>query len=771
MASTLLAKTSMQLNKFSMHQSVWRAQSRWCAGAAILCAVFSLAGCGPESRDTPINSPYAHGAEKDNTLYTAFAQRSPKYLDPARSYSTDETPYTYNIYEPLYGYHYLKRPYALIPRAASAVAEPKFVDAKGEGLPADTAVSAIAESVYDIPIRPGILFQPHPAFARDAEEKFSYWPITPERLKDKFAITDFKKTGTRELSAYDFVYAIRRLASPRVASPIFATLAEHIVGFEAYGTRLREVDAQLRKDLPAGTRDLPWLDLRDVGFAGVEALDAHTLRIRVKGLYPQFKYWLAMTFVAPIPWEADRFYSQSGMAEKNLSLNDWPVGTGPYMMGESIQNRRHVLVRNPNFRGEPYPCEGEPGDRAAGLLADCGKMTPFIDRVVFNMEKESIPLQGKFMQGYYDIPQVDRSDTGVAMLVAASDSTEKAALYAQHGIQLPTTVEAQSRYFGFNWRDPVVGLGDTPEQQIKNRKLRQALSIAFNWEEYVAIFENDQAQVAYGPVPPGILGYQGGVEGINRSVYDVRDGKPVRKSIDEAKRLLAEAGYPNGRDEKTGQPLVLYFDSTGGAGGASPMLDWMRRQFERLGVQMDIRATDYNRFQDKMARGVAQMFMWGWVADYPDAENFLFLLYGPNIKAGKGGENASNYVNAEYDALFEKMRDLPDGPKKEQVIARMTKILQEDSPWMFGVFPKSGGAFQQWVGNAKPTQMVRNVLQFMKIDSNLRVQKINEWNPPVWWPLGLLCALLGLAIWPAWRALRRQDRQTAFGDVVAGDKK
>jgi hypothetical protein len=67
--------------------------------------------------------------------------------------------------------------------------------------------------------------------------------------------------------------------------------------------------------------------------------------------------------------------------------------------------------------------------------------------------------------------------------------------------------------------------------------------------------------------------------------------------------------------------------------------------------------------------------------------------------------------------------------------------------------------------------MVRNVLQFMKIDSNLRAQKIDEWNPPVWWPLGLLCALLGLAIWPAWRALRRQDRQTAFGDVAAGDKK
>jgi len=727
-----------------------------------------LVGCVPgddrAEADSPINSPYASGAEARNVLYTAFTQRSPKYLDPARSYSTDETPYTYNIYEPLYGYHYLKRPYELIARTATSVVEPVFVDKLGQTLPPDAEAVTIAESIYDIKIREGILFQPHPAFARDADGKFTYYPIDLSVLKDKFTITDFAKTGFRELTAYDYVYGLRRLASPRVASPIFSTLAEHIVGFEEYGKRLREFDAGLRKDLPPGATDLPWLDLRAMGFAGIQALDPYTLRIRVKGFYPQFKYWLGMTFAAPIPWEADRFYSQPGMAKQNLSLNNWPVGTGPYYLSESIQNRRHVLSRNPNFRGEPYPCEGEPGDREAGLLIDCGKMTPFIDKVVFNIEKESIPLQGKFMQGYYDIPQVDRGDVGVAMLVAASDSADKAGLYAEHGIQLPTTVEAQSQYFGFNWKDPVVGQGDTPEQRIRNQKLRHALSIVFNWEEYVAIFQDNQAQVAYGPVPPGVLGFQPLPDGYNPIVYDLVDGKPVRKSLAVAKRLMTEAGYPDGRDAKTGEPLILHFDSTA-AGGSSPQLDWMRRQFALLGIQLDIRATDYNRFQDKMARGVAQMYMWGWVADYPDAENFLFLLYGPNVKAGKGGENASNYVNPEYDALFERMRDLPDGVEKEKIIAQMTRIVQEDAPWMFGAFPKSGGAFQQWVGNAKPTQMVRNTLQYLKIDPALRQQKINQWNTPRWWPFFALLVVIVFVILPAWRAIRRQDKQTAFGEI------
>src|SRR3546814_14259252 len=127
------------------------------------------------------------------------------------------------------------------------------------------------------------------------------------------------------------------------------------------------------------------------------------------------------------------------------------------MRAESLQNRRHVLVRNPNYHGEAYPCEGEPGDKEAGLLADCGKPTPFIDRAVFSLEKEAIPLIGKFMQGYYDVPQIERGEYGVAMLVAAGDSQDKAKQYREHGIRLPTTVETANRYMGFNWLDPEIG--------------------------------------------------------------------------------------------------------------------------------------------------------------------------------------------------------------------------------------------------------------------------------------------------------------------------
>jgi len=724
----------------------------------VLSLFLSLAGC----TRAPVNSPYPQGAAADNVLYTAFAQRSPKYLDPASSYSVDETPFTYSIYEPLYGYEYLARPYELKPRAALAIAQPVYLDADGRVLPDDVPGEKVATSVYDIRIKPGILFQPHPAFARTETGAYRYWPIDPAELEHAFALSDFEHTGTRELTAQDYVYAFRRLASPRVVSPIYGTMAKHIVGMREYGERLQAEDAARRgRGDPVG-RDT-WLDLREQGFEGVQALDPHTLRIKVIGKYPQFKYWLAMTFTAPIPWEADRFYHQAGMAEHDLSLNTWPVGTGPYMLTESITNRRHVLSRNPNFRGEPYPCEGSPEDKAAGLLESCGEPMPFIDQIVFSIEKESVPLMGKFLQGYYDIPQVDRGDYGVALQVAANDSPEKASLYSDRGLKLLASTEASIFYLGFNWLDPVVGGVGSAAQQERNRKLRRAISIAFDWEQFVAIFQNDQAQVAYGPVPPGVLGYQPPPAGINPYVYTLENGRPERKSLDEARRLLAEAGYPDGRDADTGEPLTLHFDSAAGM-GSNATLDWMRRQLKALNVQLEIRATDYNRFQDKMRNGSAQMFMWGWVADYPDAENFLFLLYGPNAKKSRGGENASNYENPEFDRLFEAMRFLDDGPEKEEVVRRMISIVQADAPWMFGYYPKSGGAYQSWVGNAKPTQMVRNTLQYLRLDPDLRERKIREWNAPVWWPLWLLLSLAMLAVYPAWRVSRRRERRTALAE-------
>ncbi|MEK8050668.1 ABC transporter substrate-binding protein [Ideonella sp. DXS22W] len=723
------------------------------AGAAL------IAGCN--------NSPYPAGAERENTLFYSFDERSPRYLDPTASYSNPESAYTFQIYEPPYGYHYLKRPYTLIPKAAAAVAHPRYLDKAGQPLPDDAPADQIAESVYEVKIKPGIRYAPHPAFAQDAQGKYLYHTdhvLTATELGDKRSPLAFAQQGTRELVADDFVYALKRHATTRIEAPVFAVFADYVIGLKDYAETIKAADAKLLKGLPADLRDKPFLDFRQFPLAGTTAVDKYTWRIRLKGKYPQWSYWMAMPFLAPVPWEADAFYAQPGMAENGLSLNQWPVGTGPYMMVDFVRDRRHVMKRNPNYRGEPYPCEGMPDDKAAGLLADCGKTMPFIDTLYVTIEKEQVPRKEKFRQGYLDVPEIERPEWGVILRADADDSDQVKKLFEQRGFQLPLMTDISNWYLGFNMLDPVVGKGDTPEQQVKNRKLRQALAIAIDWEEgYGRIFKHKGGVAAHGPVPPGLFGSREGQPGFHNPVtHHLVDGKIVRRPIEDAKKLLAEAGYPDGRDATTGKPLVLNYDFQR---AITPEFksenDWMVKQFAKLGIQLEIRATDFNQYQDKTLKGKHQIFWGGWLADYPDAENFLFLTYGPLGRSKHQGDNYANYDNPEYDKLYRQLQALEDGPAKQAVIDQMVAMLQQDSPWAFGYFPWGGMAFQKWVHNGKPSIMIRDMAKYYRVDAQQRAQAQAEWNAPIRWPMVLLVLGGAALVWGARRSFKARETATA----------
>lgn len=729
---------------------------------AALCSVALISGCSD-----PINAPRSLSDYATNTLFSTFSGRSPKTLDPQVSYSSDETIYTYGVYEPLYGYEYLKRPYELMPLAAEKVVKPAYLDAQGQRLPADAPTASIAYSVYTIPIRKQILFAPHPAFAKDALGNWLCNTLDSSRAAKLSSPLELPERGTRELTAHDYVYGIKRIASPAVVSPAFGILRAYIVGFDELSKKIGRVLQESRSN----GKSSRYIDLRQFDCEGVKALDDYTLQITIRGKYPQFDNWMAMAFFAPIPWEAEAFYANPGFAENNISLDTWPVGTGPYMLTISRQNREHVLERNPNYRGLVYPCEGSEEDRKNGFLTDCGKRTPFVDRIVMTMEKEAVPTTSKFLQGYYDSPQITRLDVGQGYIVAMGDDPDKEKLYKEKKLQFPTTVEANLWYIGFNWLDPIVGAGKTPEEARRNRLLRQAISIALDWEEQIAIFEKGQGKTAHGPLPPGLFGWRDdGPSAFNPVVFKrMSDGSIKRRSIEEARRLMAEAGYPDGRDAKTGRPLVLNFDWQGTSAGSKSFLDWTARQFAKIGIQLEIRATDYNRFQDKMAKGSAQIYYWGWLADYPDAENFFTLLYGPNSKAVNGaGENASNYRNERFDELFESLRNLENGPEKARVIDEMIRIVQKDAPWSFGYFPTSAAALHHWVKNAKPTQMIRNNVQYIRIDAQERMDQIRAWNAPVVWPLMIILAAAVGLVWLVRAHLEKRRLRRGIDNETGG---
>ena len=243
---------------------------------------------------------------------------------------------------------------------------------------------------------------------------------------------------------------------------------------------------------------------------------------------------------------------------------------------------------------------------------------------------------------------------------------------------------------------------------------------------------------AQSPIPPGIFGYLEGEAGINPFVYEWKNGRAKRRSIEQAKKLLAEAGYPDGRDAETGEPLSLYYEAIASGPGSKSILNWYRKQFDKLGIQLIIRTTDYNRFQEKVRKGTAQIFGWGWNADYPDPENFLFLLYGPNAKVVSQGENAVNYENAEFDKLFVKMRAMPNGPERQVVIDKMLALVRNDAPWVWGFHPKAYSLYHGWYGNAKPNLMARNTLKYKTIDVNQRNHARKLWNKPIVWPVLLV---------------------------------
>src|SRR5688572_9980007 len=173
----------------------------------VLLGVLMLAACDGQSW----NNPYPASQAGANILYSAFTER-PKHLDPVQSYSSNEYTFIAQIYQPPLQYHYLKRPYELVPFGAAEVPRPALFDAQGSRLPDDANPADVAVSEYTVRIRPGILYQPHPALAVDEKGNYVYHNLERADLENVYALGDFKHRGTRELVAADYVHQIKRLA-------------------------------------------------------------------------------------------------------------------------------------------------------------------------------------------------------------------------------------------------------------------------------------------------------------------------------------------------------------------------------------------------------------------------------------------------------------------------------------------------------------------------------------------------------------------------------
>ncbi len=708
------------------------------AAAAILaCAWLCLWSC--------TNSPYRPGEAESRTLFTSFST-PPAKLDPACAAFVGEIDLLGKVCEPPLGYHYLKRPCALEPLTAEAVPEPVCFGRDGRRLEGDDPpAEQVARVEYTIRLKPGIRYQPHPCFARGADGRPLYLDLDEAAAAklDVASPADFPVQGTRELAAEDYALAVRRLADPRLASPAFATLARSVAGLEALNheyARLLEAERARRRETggPSEAESPIRLDYMAPEFPGVQVLDAHTFKIVLTRKYPQIRHWLAKHFFSPVPREALAFYGQPAMVRRQIVLNRWPVGTNAHYLKVFEPNRVIVLERNPNFRDDRYPAEGGADDRANGFLDCAGARLPFVDRIVMRLEKEAIPRWSKFMQGYYDTGGVTADTSSQAVGFGEGGGLELSPEMRARGVTLQTNVLCTVRYFGFNMLDDVVG-GDAPAKQ----KLRRAIAIAIDPDEYLAVFLGNRGVAAQGLLPPGVFGRREGAEGANpyTSVWSPERRRAERRSLDEARRLLAEAGYPGGRGPD-GRPLLIHLDH-GSAGDPEFVsnIAWYRRRLALVGVELDDRGTESERFRSKLASGNFQTMLLSWWADYPDPENFLCLLYGPNGKARHGGDNYFNYENPEFDRAFEQMEGMRDGPARQALVDRLLEISRRDSPLVCLYHDADYRLYQPWC-KAKYSQMNGNTAKYVRIDPELRARLQREWNRPRVWPV--MAALAGL---------------------------
>jgi ABC-type transport system substrate-binding protein len=476
----------------------------------------------------------------------------------------------------------------------------------------------------------------------------------------------------RELTAEDFVYSWKRLADANNKPKGYWVFEGRIVGLDEFHRKSTKGPVDYSEPVE-----------------GLQALDRYTLQIKLTEPYPQLLWVLTMDYTFAVPREAVEYYGEE-------FLNN-PVGTGPFLIRRWQRNYRIEYVRNPNYHGDTYPRVGAPGDKEAGLLEDAGKPLPLLDRVVEYVVADDSTDWLMFLSGQLAASGISRSNFDAVI----NQQKELTPALRARGIRLYKTPRLYTTYIGFNMTDPVVGASADPVVHERNRKLRQALSCAVDIEKWIA-FYNHRMVPATGPIPPGVAGYE--------------EGKPLPYAFDleRARRLLAEAGYPDGRDPATGKRLTLTLE-IGSAGDpeARQSVDLLASFFAELGIEVKPSYNNWPEFLKKLERKQAQLYQLGWIIDYPDAENFLQLFYSKNASPGP---NHSNYSNPEFDRLYERIRTMQDTPERTALYQRMAAIVIEDAPWIFLTHPLSFGLFQPWFQNYKPHDFPYPNMKFYKVD-------------------------------------------------------
>ncbi|HET8876896.1 MAG TPA: ABC transporter substrate-binding protein [Casimicrobiaceae bacterium] len=559
-------------------------------------------------------------------------------------------------------------------RVAMSIAETSFDPAFASDAASDGIIANVFDTMldYDYLARP-VTLVPRALEAMPQVQDGGRTYVCKVRKGLYFTPDPAFKGQQRELTAGDFAYGLKRVLDPAVKSPWLWLLEGKLVG----GSEAREQAAK------RGRFDY------DASIAGLEVVDRYTLRIRLVAPDLRFPYVLAVPNLAAQAREVVEAYGND--------IGAHPVGTGPYMLGEYSRSTRIVLVANPHFRETYYEPAGPiPESSRSAAAALRGKRLPLASRIEISIIEEGQARWLAFLNREIDFLDILPSEFTAQALDANGRLLPS---LAARGIVHDVLLRPNSWWVYFNMEDPVVG-----GYSLDRIALRRAIGMGYDNDEAIRVLLKGRAVPANGPIPPDIAGYDPTLR-TDAQLYD----PPL------ARALLDRFGYKDRdgdgyRETPDGKRLTIERWSTPNSASRESDELW-KKNMDAIGIRIVVKKDRVPELRKMARQGKIPMRSDGWNADYPDAENFMQLLYGPS-----GPENNARFDLPEFNRLFDRARTLPDSAERTRLFDRMTELVIAYAPWRMTYHVLEDSLRHPWIGTYVPHPIRSQWWQYIDID-------------------------------------------------------
>jgi len=357
------------------------------------------------------------------------------------------------------------------------------------------------------------------------------------------------------------------------------------------------------------------------------ALNDSTLLIELKQTFPPFLGLLSMQYCSVIPFEVVNLYGKD--------FRKHPIGTGPFYFKIWKEGVKLVLLKNENY----FETEGD-------------EQLPFLDAVSvsFIIDKQSVFLE--FVKGNIDFLSGIDASYKDELLTNIGELNPK----YQNKFLLISQPYLNTEYLGFLMDTSIEEITANP---LKIKKIRQAINYGFDRKKMMRYLRNNIGTPANnGFIPKGMPSFD---EEIVKGYY---------YNPDKARQLLSEAGYPDGK----GLPEISIATNS----SYLDLCKYIQSELTEIGMNIKIDVNPPATLREMIAQSKLQFFRGSWIADYPDAENYLSLFYSKNFCPI--GPNYTHFSNVEFDELFERAQVEVDDSLRYSYYQQMDKIIIDEAP-------------------------------------------------------------------------------------------